>query len=80
MEVVRAAGELLVVASAVCRLVEVVLASSELVETLAVGLADDSIVTASEVDALALDVNIAPARTEEDEAALDGATNCRSTS
>lgn len=68
------------VASAVCRLVEAMPASSELVETSAVGLAEDSMVTASEVDTLALDVDVAPARTVEDEEAVDGATNCRSTS
>jgi len=68
------------VASTVCRLVGLATASCELVETSAVGLAEDSVVKASETDALTLEVDVAAARTVEDEDALDGATNCRSTS
>lgn len=80
MKLVRVSCELLVVASAVCTLVEAMPASSELVETSAGGLAEDSVVIASEVDTLALDVSDAPARTVEDAEPLDGAINCRSTS
>lgn len=72
IEVVPASCEPEVVAAMFCRLAEV--------DTSAVELAEDTVLTASEVDTLALDEDVAAARIVEDAEALEGATNCRSTS
>jgi hypothetical protein len=72
VEVVPASSELVVVAAMFCRLVEVKKSTVEL--------AEDAVLTASEVDTLAIDEDVAAARIVEDAEALEGTTSCRSTS